>query len=45
MLKRFKHRFYSKRLFFGTIKLITNLDPDKYFDSGCNTVLNSRSLF
>ena len=43
MVTRFKHRFY--RLLFGSVKLITNADPDKYKYSGYDIRFDSRSEF
>ena len=43
MVTRFKHRFY--RLLFGSVKLTTNADPDKYKYSGYDIRFDSRSEF
>ena len=43
MVKIFKRRFYIKELFFGSVKLTKNADPDKYKYSHYNIGFDFRS--
>ena len=45
MAKKFKHRFYSKELLFGSVKLTMNTDPDKYKYRGYGIGFDSCSEF
>ena len=45
MIKRFKHRFYIKELFFGSIKLSKNADLDKCKYCGYSIEFDSCSKF
>ena len=45
MVTRFKHWFYTKRLFFGAVKLTRNSDTDKYKYRGYSIGFNSQSAF